>query len=754
MARKRNKTTPSGDITKNVVDVLRSLNLVDDSGQPVATQAIKHTHHVSQGFNSGKRSKDAGASLDSALSQDSLRPLDGSMPINQNAFAQLAFGPVEQEKSRVAASDGAGFGAASSTFGGGGSDLTGIFNDPMMSTFSDPFINNNQSTLGFSMSRANPYMVNRQYGSGMYGDIPVYFMMMQEQNGGLLYWPINNREKLNWLRYFVRTDPFVGAAIDLHTDMPLSRIGFSMPKLKNDPGRKKATAAYKKVKQWADKVNLFDYLLSAFHEFWVIGNVYSFCEFDNEKKWWKRITILPPEEVSSIHFPFSEFAFAVYRPEPLVRLVFNVSAGGEHNIPPIDRAIYARMPKDMIASIQRFGAILMDTDPFSGNPGEPCGSFLDHIARRRSSYQEQGVSVLERVIVPLLQKEHFKYTQLSLASRLMTPRNKINAPGVSPEVTDFLRTEVDMSMEDPDYHIVTNFDFSWDTIGAQDRLIQLQPEYERIEGEILAALGVTKELVTGEASYGGTRITLDILNTRYLMIREVFQNFIEKKLLLGMAIANDWYEIDEETGEKEYYYPKITFNRLSLQDNAEVFDALFQLYQKGSLPIKVIYEMFNLDPEEMNDLLTDDLFTPRDSTFNELLREVHTKVAEKLVEETDVKDKIVKVLGLQKVDDKGKPEVGNLQDVGTGVFAPPEEEAEGLGMAPAPEEGMEMGLPPEGEAPGAGPVSPEMPGEETGLTPEGETPPTEEGAPEAAPEEGLAPGEEIAMPAPEEPAVE
>jgi intein/homing endonuclease len=1174
-------------VTETVIDVLRSLNVIDEDGRP-KIQKVETTKekkglygdswspYVASNFSMS----DPGAALDDVLSESSKLPIfqvpGARAGISAAGGRGVTQGPVDVQKMRMAAA------------GPGGTDIGwGRGTTSFMGLQMDPLIGNSFSMLNFSLSRSNPYMVNRMYGSGMYGDIPVYFLMMQEQNGGLLYWPVSIREKYQWYRYFVRTDPYVGAAIDLHTDLPISRIGFTMPKLKNDPDGSKSKNCLHKVQKWANTIELFDRIMECMYEWHVIGNCFpanhrvhtpegmvpiceiregdlvlthkgrykravspmrrkvrerlisididnlpgfkftptkehpilvlrdnkedfveaqnlrrgdyvslwhidpklserygrneivdvvgelkqnkvldsrydsvefsddlvtlsyrttggvsyktaeikekvldwvaqlkapvvkdclelaeeleisdpkrlrnvayslrkkgaiksecirnyskdkekvasaikwypleekrsvneiyhrnwtkeldigirefsldndffyllgywlgdgwiwknkrpksyaymawdicispkdkssynhlskictnvfgknnvnvqkgSYCnddmyhvkiedplfcewwaynfgenssskklpewvlhldkeklsyllgglidsdgcatksikeqnivsisttterlmqsifkiglkcgipfsfakiksrkakmpqgniidsgknqfkistsrtdkvksahldktsrkvaqlkldscsdilnknvlEFDgkfyyrirdidekfydgyvynfevesdhsycvenvnthncfafsewcDEHKWWKRITVLPPEEVGIIHFPFCDFAFAEYKPEPLIRLIAAVGgdmeAESSQETTPLEKAIYENIPQDVVKSVQQFGSIIMDTDPNTG-------SFVAHLARKRSPYADLGVSTLERVIIPLLQKEHFKYTQLSLSSRLMTPRNKISAPGISPDATDNLRAEVDMSMEDPDYHVVTNFDFSWELIGAENRLIALQPEYERIENEILAALGVTRELITGEASYGGARITAEILNTRYLLVRDIFKNFVENKLLKPMAIKNGWFEEDEE-GNREYYYPQLTFNRLTIRDNQEMFDALFQLYQKGSLPIQVIYELFNLNPDEMNDILVDDLFTARDATFNEMLRQVHTDMGSKIVEGTDLFDRMVKYLGLSKADEEGNVKTTPAPDLGGDVFTPPAEEEE------------------------------------------------------------------------------
>ena len=66
------------------------------------------------------------------------------------------------------------------------------------------------------------------------------------------------------------------------------------------------------------------------------------------------------------------------------------------------------IPDELVKMVKEEGCIVMDSDPMTG-------SFVHHIARRKSPYQDLGASILERVLVPMLQKELYKYAQLSLA---------------------------------------------------------------------------------------------------------------------------------------------------------------------------------------------------------------------------------------------------------------------------------------------------------------------------------------------------
>jgi len=535
-------------------------------------------------------------------------------------------------------------------------------------------------------------------------DIPTYFLMMNQQNGGLLYWPVTLSEKYSWYRYWARSDAYVGRALELLSDLPMSKLTLNMPKMP-----RKMRKLQQEIKDFfgyqMDVINLFDMCQSVLWEYNCIGNVYIFMEWDDEKKMWSRAVMLPPEEVYIFQYPFSENKRVEYRPERLVRMIRDGStvvagmsgiASQEGNTcmrADLEQKILENLPQELVNMVRTQGCIVMDTDPMTG-------SFVHHMARRKSPYLDLGASVLERVLVPMLQKEHYKYCQLSLASRNMTPKNVITAPGLMPDEVDVLRTQVDLSFMDPEYSVITNYEVNWQQIGTTDRLIDLDREYERIENQIFAAMGVTRELMTGEGTFTGSKITVEILNTMFLMTREILKNFIEKKLFIPICEAHGWYE-KGKNGIKKYWYPQVGFNRLTIRDNAEVFDSLFQLYQKGSLPVDIIYELFNLNVDEINAKLRNDMFTVKDPTSNRMAEEVNAEVGRKLVDRTDIVERVAKYLGF-----KLKPAEGEA-GMGGGMPGMPGETPAGAGT------NLEDGFVDLQGEPGTPPIEP---GEETQIT--------------------------------------
>ena len=532
-----------------------------------------------------------------------------------------------------------------------GSAAGGMFRDRSAGMMVDSVQNTQPYLSGF---RLDAYRTSYANGLGQYSgtyDVPTYFQTMNEQNGGLLYWPVTLQEKYSWYRYWARTDAYIGRGLELLADLPMSKLTLSMPKYVPKGKQEEIMDLFENQ---LEVIDAFQLLLSILWEVNMIGNVYIFHEWDEAKKMWSRAVVLPPEEVYVFEYPFSKTARVEYRPERLMSMIkdsyaegdslpnghaMGTPGAGECGRGDLDEQIINHIPKEIIDMVQEEGCIVMDTDPMSG-------SFVNHIARRKSPYQDLGASVLERVLVPMLQKEHYRYTQLSLASRNMTPKNLITAPGLMPDELDDLRTQVDLSYMDPDYTVITNYDVTWEQIGAQDRLIDLSREYETIENQIFAAMGVTRELLTGEGAFSGNKITIEILNTMFMLSREVLTEYIEKKLFKPIAEAHGWFK-EDKNGIKKYWYPKVGFNRLTIRDNAEVFDSLFQLYQKGSLPVEVIYELFNLDADRMAEKLKADLFTVNDSTFNRMVEEVNSEVGRAMVESSNVAELVANYLGLE-----------------------------------------------------------------------------------------------------------
>ena len=486
-------------------------------------------------------------------------------------------------------------------------------------------------------------------------------------------------EQRNFYRFFYRTDPFVGQAIDLHTELPLSKIRLGLPKARNKELANKALAFCEK---WAKRVGLLHRLIEILHEFNLLGEVFVFCEDNNPDmpkevthkketvlvegeavdqwqeyedsneraylwlrknyKGWTAIRVLPPEQIHMESFPFTDSKLIELIPDSKSKSVVERAALLEDNAV----RIVESMPPDVVEAIREGRNIPLNTDP-------NLGSFVYYMARKKSQYEPRGHSMLERCLRILIYRDKLRQAQTSIASRHMTPIRIVYAEDMDEIDTEALREQVDMALQDPDYSIIANFQVNWEEMGADGRLLGLDGEYSMTNQQMYAGLGVTESLLSGESSYSGDRIHLEVINTRYMLMREILQDMVEENILKPMCQRMGFVEEDED-GEEVVIHPSLSFTRLGLRDNQDTFDALFNLYQKGSLDIDVILELLNIDPETTRNKLQRDLFTLNDSTFNEVLRGIYSGAGSALAESSDAIEKIAKSLNLKY--DKPKPE--------------------------------------------------------------------------------------------------
>lgn len=508
--------------------------------------------------------------------------------------------------------------------------------------------------------------------------------------------PQSEREKRELFRFWYTSHPIVGAAIDFHTDVPMSKIRLSLPKAKDKTRAKQILHFYQ---QMCKRVKLFQVLYDATHEYWLHGNVFLFCEDDDmapeiaedtlveekeeeegvvdyagrlerrrvkkrvlkpeeerakiihetvQEKYqgWQRLQILPPEQVRLEVFQYTDKTRMELIPSEKDRMVV---LRAEQQGDPDAARIADDIPEQIKENLLNGQPIPLNTSPYEDFL---CSSFCYHFSHKKSAYDDRGISILERCLRTLLYQDKLRQAQTSIASRAMTPKRVVWADKMSEVDVEDVRDQIDQALIDPDFTIVTNFELHWDEIGARDRLLDLSTEYEITNKLLLIGLRITESMLTGESTYSGERIHLDVMNTMYLLYRETISQFVEEQLFAPVAEKKGFWE-EDEAGNRNLLYPKLQFTRLALRDNTELQDFMFNLYQKGSMPISYIYELLNIDVDDAHEELLGDFLTLKDSTMNELIREMLSSIGGAFAEETDAKEKIAKNLRLKLQDQEG-----------------------------------------------------------------------------------------------------
>ena len=480
-------------------------------------------------------------------------------------------------------------------------------------------------------------------------------------------------EQRNFYRFFYDYDPFVGQAVDLHTELPLSKVRVGMPDARN---REMAEKSMRFCSKWAKRVKLLQRLMEITHEYNLLGVAYPFQEDTNpdmprdireqmireidaagdvverwetypdaderEVKWlsknytgWTAIRCLPPEQVRVESFPFTDKKLVELVIDSKTKAIINQANNGDERA----MEIVNSMPQEIVQAVMEGRNVPLNTDP-------DAGSFVHVVARKRSPYEPNGKSILGRCLRTLVFRDKVRQSLTSIASRHMTPYRLVYGLDMSDDQTDALREQVDLALQDPDYSIITNFEVNWQEMGADQRLPDWSWVFELTDRQLYAGLGVTESLLSGESSYSGDRIHLEVINTRFMLLREMLQDLVEEHFFKPMCARMGFIEEDED-GNEEVIVPKLSFTRLALRDTQDTYDSLFNLYQKGSIPIDIILDLLNIDPISAKEGLKRDFATFNDSTMNEVLRSAYNKIGDSLVDGSDLTEMVARNLGLK-----------------------------------------------------------------------------------------------------------
>jgi hypothetical protein len=344
------------------------------------------------------------------------------------------------------------------------------------------------------------------------------------------------------------------------------------------------------------------------------------------------------------------------------RITIDPSGGGDepaimYKPSEAEKATYLNdpdVPNSVKDQLESEGVIELPRNPFQG-------SYVIHFARKQSGYEEHGRSALQPCIRSIIYREKLRQVQTTLASRNMTPKTLITAPGVSEVQVAQLRAHADEAKADPDYTIVTNYEVTWNEIDAQSRLLSLADEWQHTNSNLAIGLGFSPELLIGEGMYGGNRTQLQLLETTYVQFREELSDIVENQLFRPIAMLKGFFETDNY-GKPRWIFPKITFGQLALRDSSDLLEFAFNMYSKGSLPVETIYELMGVDSETVTRQLEDALFTVKDSKYNELLSSMYGSLGGEMINRTDVLKRIAKGMKLN----EEQPDASQMEGSGEG----------------------------------------------------------------------------------------
>jgi hypothetical protein len=188
---------------------------------------------------------------------------------------------------------------------------------------------------------------------------PTFYQPLFNTTNMLL--PRDRRERNEWCRHFYRTEPLIATALDLHTEFPISQFSHVC----SDPYIKKFfdNLAFNKL----DMINL---LLDIGLEYWKIGDVFPFGQFNETEGTWEQFTLLNPDYVNISSSIFAQEQMIELIPDDQVMNIISGGPTGEF------AELYRQFPDIKIIA-------------------EDLGDLFDSVLELRDHYNLPGMRIME-----------------------------------------------------------------------------------------------------------------------------------------------------------------------------------------------------------------------------------------------------------------------------------------------------------------------------------------------------------------------
>lgn len=420
---------------------------------------------------------------------------------------------------------------------------------------------------------------------------PTFYQPLFQATNMLL--PRDRRERNEWCRHFYRTEPIVATALDLHTEFPIS----DMNNICSDPYIRKFFdyMAF-------DKIDLVSLLLDIGLEYWKIGDVFPFGQFNESEGIWENFTLLNPDYINVISSIFANEPQIELIPDDQTLNIINGGPAGEFG------DLYRQFPDDVLTQVKMGKNISLDN------------RLVSHIAHKASPYESWGTPLMMRCFKTLIYKDKLRQAQDAIANRHIFPIRvaKIGTPGEpmpSQDDIDAFRDLLYEGEDDPNFFLVYHYGLSFEYVGSTGKILPLNTEFEFIQNELMTGLCITQAMLNGDGSaYANAQVGFDTLAKRYMSYRLRLESWIRQKVYKPIAEVQGFYKpvngtiATRYTSEKEQrrlaakkemelVVPKIIWQQQDLTSNQSVMNFIQNLRDKGLVSMTTVLPMLSLDPE-------------------------------------------------------------------------------------------------------------------------------------------------------------
>lgn len=362
-----------------------------------------------------------------------------------------------------------------------------------------------------------------------------------------------------WNRAFYETNPIVRNAINLHSTYPISKLKIKCRDKKIE----------RKYLQMAKQVDLFNVCQQIALEYWMIGEVFPFAEFDSNTNMWSRIICHNPDYIAVRKTAENESRIAV-RPDEKLRSIVLSSA-------PENIEYKNKMDPALVDAIARNEYIPLDNYNIS------------HIKNETAAYNTHGSSIIVSVWKDLVLYDLFRENKFVQADAMVNPLTLVKLGASNPDghyprqdELNAMRDVWEQAQFDKDFKIFTHPEVAVEKIGAGGAVMDITNDMNFIVENLFIGLMVPRSIITQDGgSYAQASVALDVIRQRYENFRTKISNWLIDKIFAPMAEANEFFETID--GEKHLVLPDIEWNQMTLHDVDTYVGHLKELMSKEDI---------------------------------------------------------------------------------------------------------------------------------------------------------------------------
>ena len=299
------------------------------------------------------------------------------------------------------------------------------------------------------------------------------------------------------------------------------------------------------------------------------------------------------------------------------------------------------------------GFVEIDNDPYNED-----GVYVVYLSADNESITLND-SLLNRVLEPAIRN----LSAIRTSNNLFTLASKIDrivsAPNASLAQLETLQTDLaTMAESEEGSMLAVNYEVSVEELSLDigDQL-DLDSTIERTEKEILSALGMPDDIISGEGgSYGGSFLKVELLSNEYIEFRNSLKGFIEDQIFKPIAIKKGFITVNS-WGDVIPIIPSVRFDKFSISRQSEDLAMIRDLVAEKKLPVETLLEHLGFNVEDIEQKLRKEQSTILNPDVHEAINTaIQDILTEKLGGDSDFIKKLLDSLGFTPNVDTNKSE--------------------------------------------------------------------------------------------------